>query len=172
VSHSFGSSSYQERQKKACRENLRKIFVAMQIYADDNNGTYPLTPGAKTSEEPLSMLVPRYTVDTGSFICPGSKDSRLPSGEPFARRRISYAYFMGLKQTNGNQVLMSDRQINTLPKKEGDQVFSTAGKPPANNHYKYGGNYIFVDGHLDTSGATAPFSLVWTRGVVMLNPKP
>ena len=29
------------------------------------------------------------------FICPGSKDSALPSGEPFRGRRISYAYLMG-----------------------------------------------------------------------------
>ena len=168
----FGSQSNQEKQKIACQKNLQKIFVAMQIYANDSKGNFPVVSGAQTSEEPLSLLVPRYTADTASFICPGSKDSPLPSGEPFAKRRISYAYFMGRRATDGSELLMTDRQIDTGAKRAKQQVFSLTGKKPGNNHHKYGGNYLFGDGRIESSSALAPFSITVTQGVSLLNPKP
>ena len=168
----FGSRSNQQKQKALCQKNLQKIFVAMEIYASDFAGRFPVKPGAQTAEEPLSLLVPRYTADTRSFICPGSKDSQLPAGEPFLKRRISYAYIMGRRQTDANEVLMTDRQIDALQKTGGQQIFSTTGKSPGNNHHKYGGNYLFGDGHLETSSTNTPFSISWTQGVSLLNPKP
>jgi prepilin-type processing-associated H-X9-DG protein len=169
---SFGSSSHQQRQKQSCQRNLQTIYLALQIFANDHDAAFPAQAGAQTSEGPLSLLVPRYTVDTSPFVCPGSKDRTLPSGEPFAQRRISYAYFMGRTSSDNTDVLMTDRQINTQPKSKGEAVFSTTGKAPGNNHHKYGGNYLFVDGHADMSSALAPFALVWTQNVVLLNPKP
>ena len=169
---SFGSQSNQEKQKIACQKNLQKIFVAMQIYANDSNGRFPAQSGAQTSEEPLSLLVPRYTSDTSSFICPGGKDSALPSGEPFAKRRISYAYFMGRRATDASELLMSDRQIDAGPKRIKQQVFSLTGKKPGNNHHKYGGNYLFCDGRIEMGSALALFSITVTQGVSLLNPKP
>ena len=91
----FGSESRQHAAQRACRQNLEKIFVALQIYANDFSGRLPATTNAQTSEEPLSLLVPHYTVDTSIFICPGGRDSALPSGVSFANRKISYAYYMG-----------------------------------------------------------------------------
>ena len=44
------------------------------------------------------------------------------------------------------------------------------GKPPGNNHHQYGGNFLFCDGRTESGPATAPFSLVFTQGVVLLNP--
>src|ERR1019366_5402494 len=88
----FGSESHQHAAQRACRQNLEKIYVSLQIYANDSSGLLPATTNAQTSEEPLSLLVPRYTVDTSIFICPGSKDARLPSGGSFTNRKISYAY--------------------------------------------------------------------------------
>jgi len=170
--HTYESRAPQQEQKKVCQKNLQKIYVALQIYANDHDGALPAVPGAQTSEEPLSALVPRYTVDAGLFICPGTKRSRLPDGESFAKRRISYAYFMGRRLTEAKALLMTDQQVNTLPKKEGEPVFSRTGKPPGNNHRKYGGNYLFTDGSLEMSSATAPFPVVWPEGVVLLNPKP
>jgi prepilin-type processing-associated H-X9-DG protein len=168
----FGSESRQHAAQRACRQSLEKIYVALQIYANDFSGRLPANTNALTSEEPLSLLVPRYTVDTSIFICPGGKDSPLPSGAPFAGRKISYAYYMGQHLGDAQQPLMSDRQVNTLPKQTGDPVFSTDGKPPGNNHSKYGGNFLFGDGHAELSPPQLPFSLVTTQGVVLLNPKP
>jgi prepilin-type processing-associated H-X9-DG protein len=168
----FTSESHQHAAQRACQQNLEKIFVALQIYANDFDGKLPVNTNATRSEEPLSLLVPRYTADTSIFICPGSKDSPLPSGMPFANRKISYAYYMGQRLGDAQQPLMSDWQVNTLAKKAGDLAFSATGKPPGNNHYKYGGNFLFSDGHAELTPPELAFSFVTTNGVVLLNPKP
>jgi prepilin-type N-terminal cleavage/methylation domain-containing protein len=168
----FGSVSRQRAQQKACQQNLSKIYVALQIYANDSAGKFPETAGARTSEEALDALVPRYTADTSIFICPGGRDSALPAGVSFRKRRISYAYYMGWRLGDETGPLMSDRQVDTRPKGAGDFVFSSTGKPPGNNHHKYGGNFLFCDGNLKLTPPQIAFSLVVTQGVVLLNPRP
>lgn len=168
----FGSRSHQQKQQKNCQINLQKIFVAMQIYANDFGGRFPVVTNARTSEDALAVLVPRYTVDTAVFICPGSKDAPLPDGEPFLKRKISYAYYMGRGLNDATEVLMSDAQVNTNAKAAGQQVFSLTGKPPGNNHHKYGGNFLFGDGHTERTPPLVPFALGVTSGVALLNPKP
>lgn len=171
--HGFGSRSNQQRQMKSCQKNLQTIYLALDIFANEHGGLFPAQAGAQTSEEPLSMLVPRYTVASDAFVCPGSKDSALPTAEPFARRKISYAYFMGRALTNDpGELLMTDRQIHTQLKAKGSQMFSTDGDAPGNNHHKYGGNYLFVDGRLEQSAALAQFPVTAAPGGVLLNPKP
>jgi prepilin-type N-terminal cleavage/methylation domain-containing protein len=170
--YSYGSRSYQRQQKQACQANLEKIYVSLQIFANDHAGTFPQVPGAKTAEAPLDLLVPRYSADTTIFICPGSKDKALPAGESFLKRKISYAYYMGRNPTNTLDALMSDEQVNTASKAAGQLLFSATGKPPGNNHYKYGGNVMFGDGRVELSPTQSAFSLVLTQGVVLLNPKP
>jgi prepilin-type processing-associated H-X9-DG protein len=168
----FGSQNRQRAAQKGCRQNLEKIYLALQIYADDFGGKLPANTNAQTSEEVLTALVPRYTVDTSIFICPGGKDSPLPSGVSFANRKISYAYYMGQQLGDAQQPMMSDRQVNTLPKRAGDLAFSETGKPPGNNHHKYGGNFLFGDGHVDLSPPRLPFSFATAPVVVLLDPKP
>ena len=168
----FGSASRQRAEKKACQQNLSKIYLAMQIYANDYRGKFPETNGVQTSEEVLYVLVPRYTADTSIFVCPGGRDSALPEGESFRKRKISYAYYMGVRPNDAQPALMSDRQVNTLPKNAGDDAFSTTGKPPGNNHHKYGGNFLFSDGHMEMTPPNVPFSLPITQNVVLLNPRP
>jgi prepilin-type processing-associated H-X9-DG protein len=168
----FGSANRQRAEKKACQQNLSKIYLAMRIYANDYAGKLPANTNAQTSETALDALVPRYTVDTSIFICPGGRDSALPEGESFRKRKISYAYYMGAQLNDAQQALMSDRQVNTQPKYAGDDAFSTTGKPPGNNHHKYGGNFLFGDGHMEMTPPRISFSLAITQGVVLLNPKP
>lgn len=167
-----GSRNNQRTQQKACQKNLQKIFIALEIYANDHAGRFPVLTNARTSEEALDALVPRYTADTATFICPGSKDSALPADASFRKGRISYAYYMGRQPSDTAEVLMSDKQVDTRSKTAGQQVFSITGKPPGNNHHKYGGNFLFCDGHLELTPARPPFSLGLTQGVVLLNPKP
>jgi len=170
--YGFSSRNHQKTQKQACEKNLQNIYLALDIHSKENSGQLPTVTNAQTSERPLSLLVPRYTVASELFTCPGSKDGKLPNGEPFAERRISYAYLMGRELADANAFLMSDRQINPQPKAAGEPVFSTDGKPPGNNHHQYGGNYLFPDGHTETSGAKAPFAIAWPTNVTFLNPKP
>ena len=168
----FGSESRQHAAQRGCQQNLEKIYVSLQIYANDFSGRLPANTNAVTSEGPLSLLVPHYTVDTSIFICPGGRDPAIPSGVSFTNSKISYAYYMGQHLGDAQEPLMSDRQLNTLPKRTGDFVFSARGKPPGNNHYKYGGNFLFCDGHADLTPPQLPFSLVTPQDVVLFNPKP
>ena len=171
----WGSSTTEDQRRQAqkdCQNNLLKIYMAMQIYANDHAGRFPELAGARTAEEALDALVPRYTVDTAVFICPGTKDPRLPAGEPFRQRKISYAYYMGRRAADSQQVLMSDEQVNSLSKSPGEYAFSSTDKPPGNNHGKLGGNFLFCDGRAEPGPVRTPFSLVLTQGVVLLNPNP
>jgi prepilin-type N-terminal cleavage/methylation domain-containing protein/prepilin-type processing-associated H-X9-DG protein len=170
--YSFSSPVHQRNQKERCADNLQKTFLALQIYANDF-GQYPLNTNAGTTEDALGRLVPRYTADTSVFICPGGRDSAIPSGTAPAKYKFSYAYYMG-RGTNSlsSDFLMSDRQINTLSKNAGDQVFSLDGKSPGNNHYKFGGNVLFCDGSVQDIPPVTTFSLAFSNGIVLLNPKP
>ncbi|MGH8022114.1 MAG: type II secretion system protein, partial [Limisphaerales bacterium] len=169
---SFGSRTHQETEKERCSDNLQKIFLAAQIYANDF-GAFPWKTNAATSEPVLDLLVPRYTSDRSIFICPGGRDRAIPPGASLSKCTISYAYYMG-RGTNAtpSDFLMSDRQINTRSKNAGAQVFSLTGRPPGNNHSKYGGNVLFCDGSVQTIPARTPFSLAFSNGIVLLNPKP
>ena len=160
----------QRQAQKDCQNQLQKIYMPMEIYANDHAGKFPEISGARSSEEPLDLLVPHYTIDTAEFICPGSQDPPLPAGESFRQLKISYAYYMGRRVADAQEVLMSDEQVNTAAKRVGDYAFSRTGKPPGNNHGKLGGNFLFCDGHAEPVPARLPFSIVLTQGVVLLNP--
>ena len=168
----FASGKHQRKQKQLCADNLQKIYLALQIYANDFRGALPVNTNAVTSEDVLGALVPKYSADTSIFICPGGRDSQIASGEPLSQHKISYAYYMGRRLDNPQLVLLTDRQINTEPKRAGEMIFSANGKPPGNNHHKYGGNFLLADGSVTASGAQLTISLASTPGVVLLNPKP
>ena len=167
------SRNYQEKQKLACEKNLQLIQVALQIYSQDHAGRWPLVPHAATAEIPLSLLVPQYTAATQIFICPGSTDRKLSEAQPFGERTISYAYYMGHQATDStNSVLLSDRQVDAAPKVEKQLVFSPDGKPPGANHHKFGGCFLFADGHTEQSPAYSTRDLPCPSPVVLLNPRP
>ncbi len=170
--YGFGSRSNQLTQKKKCQANLLKMYIALQIYSNDSHGKFPMVTNARTSEEALDVLVPRYSADTGIFVCPGSKDSALPSGESLRQGRISYAYYMGRTAAEGESVLASDKQVDTQAKLPGDKVFSDNGKFPGNNHHKYGGNLLLCDGGMKSSPPASTIALPLSTNVVLLNPKP
>lgn len=164
------SGSRQRSLQSACGKNLQKAYIALNIYANDWGGRFPNVPGARNSGEALDVLVPKYTSDTASFICPGSHDSEPSAGSSLAKHKISYAYYMGRGISDEQQVVMSDKQVDTKAKQAGQQAFSTTGKPPGNNHRKYGGNFLFCDGHVQLSPSDAAFPLPLTNGEVLLNP--
>jgi prepilin-type N-terminal cleavage/methylation domain-containing protein/prepilin-type processing-associated H-X9-DG protein len=162
-----------ERSKAAeCQQNLQKLFIALQLYSTDHKEVFPVVAGATHSEQALDPLVPKCTADTTVFICPASKDATLPSGESLLKKRISYAYYMGRRANETETVLVTDEQVSVNSKSPGQQVFSSDGKPPGNNHQNKGGNFLFCDGHADSSASASRISLVLTQGVVLLNPLP
>ena len=171
--YGFGSARHQRTQKQLCADNLQKMFVAAQIYAQDFGGRFPVVTNAVTAEDALGILVPKYSTDTSIFICPGGRDAALPAGEPLRGHTIRYAYFMGRREgAPPSVVLFSDRLVDTLPKRMGDFIFSTNGQPPGNNHHKYGGNLLMGDGSVTASRPQLELPALETNGIVLLNPKP
>ena len=164
------SGSAQRKRLQLCRNNLQKIFVAMQIYTTEQAGSFPYVTNANTSAVALNVLVPRYTADTSVFICPGSRNPPTTGSASLLEQKISYAYYMGRRKTDAAEPLLSDKQVDVLAKAPGQIVFSPDGKPPGNNHHKYGGNFLFCDGRTEPSPVRVPFSLGLTQGVVLLNP--
>jgi prepilin-type N-terminal cleavage/methylation domain-containing protein/prepilin-type processing-associated H-X9-DG protein len=154
----------------SCARNLQFVHTSLMTYASDNNDRFPVVAKAQTSDEPLALLIPKYTSQTSSFICPSAKDRALPESKPFTGRRISYAYVMGLTRTNDpGQFLMSDEQLDTKPKGAGAHAFSTDGEGVARNHGKSGGNILFIDGSVQTQPAKTRMTLAFDNGV-LLNP--
>lgn len=156
--------------RKTCAKNLQRTLIAMEIFAADHGEKFPEVTGARTSAEALDSLLPKYTVDASGFICPASTDAAPASGVSIAKTKISYAYYMGRKRGDPAEVLMSDQQVDALPKTAGQFAFSVNGKPPGNNHDGHGGNFLFTDGRVEWSPPRVPFSLVLPPGVVLLNP--
>ena len=167
----FGAEG-RKRTTAACQANLQKIYLALSIYENDNKGALPFFKGADSPSEPLSLLVPKSTTTTEIFICPGSKDDALPEGDPFATRKISYAYYMGRVTNNdAGEIIASDEQVNSAPKTTGQQVFSLNGHAPGNNHGKYGGNLLSGSGEVTASGPMASRDLQFPADVRLLNPQ-
>jgi prepilin-type processing-associated H-X9-DG protein len=167
------SATGQSRSKAQCAERLRQLHQCLVLYAAEHEGAFPAVAGATTSEAPLSLLVPLYTTDTSLFICPGSKDGALPGAEPFANRRISYAYYMGLrKEAPHDTPLLSDAQATTGAKRSGEALFSPTGAAPGNKHGKYGGNVLFLDGSVEAFSPLASRDLAVPPGATLLNPRP
>jgi hypothetical protein len=142
----------------------------MNVYTLENNGRFPFAKDARTSAQALSLLIPKYTSETDPFFCPGKGEPSKVNPEKFAREIISYSYYMGLNASNTSLPLLTDRQVNTNSKETGQQIFSATGNPPANNHSKFGGNFLQCDGQVQSVGTNAPFPLLLHNGVSLLNP--
>ncbi len=168
----FGSRQHQLNQKQKCEAQLQKLFISLQIYANEHDQWFPQVTNAATSEAPLGLLVPKYCADASLFTCPGSKDKPLPPGTPLTEGRISYAYYMGRRHSEPRLPLLSDRQIDTKPKVPLGQVFSDDGDKPGNNHHQYGGAFLFNDGSTEITKTHTPVALPLGTNVVLLNPKP
>jgi prepilin-type processing-associated H-X9-DG protein len=167
-----GAPRVERGRRSACQRNLQFIYLALQTYAADARGAYPALPGTTNSAAPLSLLVPRWTTNTAAFVCPESGAAPLPRALPFADRRISYAYVMGLtRDAPASQWLVSDEQLGARPKLPGELAFSPDGRRPANNHQAQGGNVLFADGRVEMSPPRAAFALPVPQTAVLLNPR-
>lgn len=154
------TASYLRAQKLTrCAENMRKLHLTLTLFANEHEGAFPKVEGAQSSAQPLGLLVPKYTSDAAMLACPEVKAG------------FGYAYVSGLKnEGNSRQMLISDAQLNTAPKARGVALFSTDGKGPGSNHGDGGGNVLYADGHVVTSGALTQDEINLPTGAVLLNP--
>ncbi len=156
---------------KQCARNLAGQYVALQMYANDHEGWFPILTNASSPSEPLSRLIPKYTTQTEFWICPASGDRPLKPAQPFADRRISYAYYMGWRRDDpATSVLASDEQVDRQPKLAQQVIFSPDGERPGNNHGAGGGNFLRTDGSVAHSPSQAAGVFPLPAHVTLLNP--
>ena len=150
------------RQKLAgCAENLRKLHMVFTLYANEHDGAFPEAAGARSSDEVLASLVPRYTSDRTFFSCPATGHSD---------GRADFAVVTGLRKDSPAALLASDAQLNAEPKRQGAKIFADAEGTRGGNHGGAGGNLLFTDGHVETAGTAAPRDLLLPPGAKILNP--
>src|SRR6187402_1097817 len=73
----FETKGTRNKKQQSCQANLQKLYVALDIFANDHSNAFPVVAGAATSEPALEPLIPKYTADTTAFICPASGDRAL-----------------------------------------------------------------------------------------------
>ncbi len=154
------TASYLRAQKLTrCAENMRKLHLTLTLFANEHDGAFPTVEGAQSSSQPLALLVPKYTSTPALLACPAVDEG------------FGFAYVSGLKNDrNSRQMLISDAQVNNAPKPRGAALFSTDGKGRGSNHGDGGGNVLFADGHVATSGTHTLDEIILPPGVVLLNP--
>lgn len=163
-------TSAAQRQRATCADQLQKIHLALELYAQDSRGGFPTNTAARVPEDALRLLVPQYCSDIGLFLCPGQPPRHAPSATDVFHS--DYAYYMGRRAGDVTDAILTDAQVNDAAKGAGQMLFSADGKAPGNNHSDGGGNVLFVDGHVEASPPRAAFPLPLQPGVVLLNPKP
>lgn len=80
-----------------CANNLRRISLALHMYARNNNDAFPPTVGA---------LYPEYLKDEKTFDCPATKSIGIPD-------KPDYEYAAGLAETSvPDEVIVYDLSGN------------------------------------------------------------
>ena len=138
------------REKAECAENLRKLHLTLGLYASEHEGNYPVVPGARRTDDVLQKLAPQYTTDATFFACP------MKGG--------GYSYVMGLKKDGEVALLAGDRLVAERISK-GTPIFAKDS-----NHGEHGGNLLFTDGHVETTGKDAPRDVAIAPGAILVQP--
>lgn len=166
-----------EKAKRAtCLSNLKQIYAALSIYAQDYDGWYPYAPEtvANSCSASLSLLTGQIDKTTDArdgavyisgsevFICPSSTDTKSDTGF-LGDRRCSYSYASGLRdKTNPDTVLVADKkwEYQIYPGSYWRNTSATGslpGTPPGtrwgqiliqyNQHKYYGVNVLYAGGN-------------------------
>jgi prepilin-type N-terminal cleavage/methylation domain-containing protein len=102
--------AYLEGKKAAqCAENLRKLHLVFTLYANEHDGAFPKSAGARHSDDVFASLVPTYTSDPSVFSCPVSG------------KKTSYSYVMGLNRDD-SVALLADA-VGSHPTAPGNVLF-------------------------------------------------
>ncbi len=114
--------------RATCKSNLRQIGLAIQMYAEDNDGWF--SPSFKE-------LFPNYIDNPKVFSCPAYPSSweDFSPGGTVTAKSSSYVYIRGLRaDTPADFVLAFDKLRNHTKEK--------TGEPP-------GRNVVFADAHVE-----------------------
>ena len=138
----------EQARRAVCISNLKQIGLALHMYAQDYDESFPVGAGTDTVVLAMRRLGPNYISAGKVFICPSSSgDSAASAVETLSGKAISYAYYLNqTENTSTDSALAMDQtqQDNT-----GNQVAAQdhdLGNSP--NHGTEGVNVLFIDGHV------------------------
>ena len=156
------SRARESARRTSCLNNEKQIGVAFQMYADDNQGTYPPSAaqiaGKWTSWD---TMIYSHVKSEKVFRCPsdgvrrqtGSKPRSYSMNDQRALKDNAYGRGMKISEIPGSAsqwVLMTEWHIagNVL----GATNYQDDHEPPAQDHYVHNGgeglNFLFYDGHV------------------------
>ena len=163
----------EQARRGVCISNLKQIGLAVHMYAQDYEESFPVYPGTTPANwltgQSLGLLIPKYIKDTGIFVCPSSADTKAETwvdaetgvdNEGNATSyvqctlnssHLSYAYAPGLtEQSNDESVVCADDNYTEGAGAEwqGTTVNQIVQLVTNDNHSKDGINVLYVDGHV------------------------
>ncbi len=92
---SAADKAKEEKNRKACTNNIKQIGVALQMYANVFEGKFPEASGAKGLDKLRSggFLEPPQV-----YVCPGSGNMPATYGQPITEECCDYVYVGGLSE--------------------------------------------------------------------------
>ena len=125
-------SSARERARRiACMSNLRQLGLALIMYSDDWEETFPYYHSIEDTRWDLDLLYPTYFDNDGIFKCPSDENVPKPLQDDG-----SFGYRGNQRNLSGNLRLVGDDGVG-LP-----------GSPnPEPPNHTGGGNMAFSGGH-------------------------
>jgi prepilin-type N-terminal cleavage/methylation domain-containing protein/prepilin-type processing-associated H-X9-DG protein len=130
------ASAKEKAKRTECISNLKQIYLAIHLYADDSNDSVPLIPNPQNDpyggaggsafwdlpgsvgDEILRYMVGNSNTNNGAravFYCPGGGCSRTQAAMDFL---WSYPGSAGLYRTTGYEFLIARNGKNTTPTKD------------------------------------------------------
>jgi prepilin-type N-terminal cleavage/methylation domain-containing protein len=136
----------EQARRMNCASNLRQISLACTMYAQDYGDHFPsvwegswtayATPKDLDGVKSLQLLYPEYVDQTAVFSCPTTPSRHAEFAGTVTASSCSYNYDpRHLSTHRGGVVLLGDGKA--------------AGDPCSRNHWGDGGEYAFVDSHVE-----------------------
>lgn len=132
--------------RMACANNLRQITLACTLYSQDSDGQFPsvwegtwstyVSPKDLDGVKSVRLLYPEYVDQTGVFSCLTTPSRHREFADAVTPASCSYDYDpRHLSSHRGGVVLLGDRK--------------PAAEACSQNHWGDGGNFAFLDGHVE-----------------------
>ncbi|MBT9147750.1 MAG: Type II secretion system protein G [Syntrophomonadaceae bacterium] len=133
--------------RTSCLSNLRQIGTAMHMYAGEWGERLPRNPGTGAIDiTSMRFLAPQLGEMPRVFHCPSTADPVAGSMVGLDAANVSYAYAV---RTATVAFTLTDPFTMPLMRDDGGTAAGGTPWPADGNHRAYGGNVLFLGGHVE-----------------------